>query len=423
MSQHLIYRILLTIAITIGVYNTTLAQESVYSLLGLGDRLVTTNPRLEGIASSGAALLDPRTINDINPAAWSWLTRTRLEARVSLTTNETSLGDQSTLLHNIRLNGFSFGSPFSDAIKGTFALGFNPVSYSIFTVVRTDSLNTTIYERQGGISQLFIGAAMRPHSGIALGARLDVLFGNATALTQITPTNALALSSVFERKYATNALRGTFGISLAADSIVSIFKGITIGASYSTSSPLSITRRTKLQPTNSTLDSTIEDMGYSEYPSVLTLGIGSRFGDRYRAEIDYSTQDFSAITTYSPTESWIPDTRLTNSTRYSIGVERLPLMGEDGRNQQYFDRIGLRIGFAFATLPYKPDGQTVISEMSASLGFNLPLGLETMFDLSLTFGQRTPSTQDILPKEQFIRIGASLSLSERWFVPSRTEEE
>src|SRR5688572_16471043 len=134
------------------------AQESVYSLLGLGERIPTTNPRLEGLAGSGAALQDGRTINDINPAAWSWLSRTRLEARVSYTTNKSTLGDETTLLHNVRLNGFAFASPFSDAIKGSFAVGFNPVSYGNYSILKYDSINSTLYERQGGISQLFLGA-------------------------------------------------------------------------------------------------------------------------------------------------------------------------------------------------------------------------------------------------------------------------
>jgi hypothetical protein len=118
-----------------------------------------------------------------------------------------------------------------------------------------------------------------------------------------------------------------------------------------------------------------------------------------------------------------PDTRLTNGSRYSVGVERLALMGEEGRNVQYFDRIGLRLGFSFANLPYKPDTRTSVSETAATIGFNIPMGLETMFDFSITLGQRTPDDINTLPSEQFIRIGASLSLSERWFVPSRTEED
>lgn len=402
---------------------TTFAQESMYSLLGLGERIPTTNPRLEGLAGSGTALQDGRTINDINPAAWSWLLRTRLEARISYTTNETTFGDQTTLLHHVRLNGFAFASPFSDAIKGSFAIGFNPVSYGNYSILKYDSVNSTLYERQGGISQLFLGAAARPHSSIALGARLDVLFGNASARSQVTPLNDFAVVSVFERKYAVNGVRGTFGFSFAADSLVPELKGMTLAASYSTAAPLTITRRTLLQPTNSALDSTIEEKGYSEYPAVLTFGIGSRFGDRYRAEFDYSTQDLSNTTAFSPTETWTPDPRLTNGSRYSVGIERLSLMGEEGRNAKFFDRLGLRLGFSYATLPYKPDTRTDVSEMAASLGFNIPMGLETMFDFSVTLGQRTPADADLLPKENFIRIGASLSLSERWFTPSRIDED
>lgn len=410
-------------AVIIAAPIASFAQESVYSLLGLGERIPTTNPRLEGLAGSGAALQDGRTINDINPAAWSWLTRTRLEARVSYTTNKSTLGEETTLLHNVRLNGFAFASPFSDVIKGSFAVGFNPVSYGNYSILKYDSLNSTLYERQGGISQLFLGVAARPHSSLALGARLDILFGNASARSQVTPISEFAVASVFERKYAVNGVRGTFGFSFAADSLIEDLKGLTLAASYSTTAPLTITRRTLLQPTNSALDSTLEDKGYSEYPGIFTFGIGSRFGNRYRAEFDYTMQDLSNVIPFSPTETWTPDPRLTSGSRYSVGIERLPLMGEEARNVKFFDRLGLRLGFSFAALPYKPDTKTDVSEMAASLGFNIPMGLETMFDFSVTVGQRTPADENLLPKENFIRVGAALSLSERWFTPSRTDDD
>lgn len=399
-----------------------LAQESVYSLLA-GDRIITANPRIEGIGGAGVALTDPRTINDINPAAWSWIGRTRLEIRLSYTTNKSTLGDDETLLHNVRLNGFAFGSNAWDEVKGSFALGFNPVSYGNYTIFKEDSLNTTLYERQGGISQLFLGGALRPHPSVALGGRIDILFGNASARTQVTPKSDYAISSIFQRQYATNSVRGTFGFTFAVDSLVPDLNGLTLAGSYSTDASLKIKRRTLLKPTNSTLDSTIEETGYSEFPSVLTLGVASRFGDRYRAEVDMSMQDLSGIVSYSPTENWTPDPRLTKGSRYSFGIERLPVMGDESRNMKYLDRLGLRLGFSYATLPYLPDTKTTVNEMAATLGFSVPMGLETMFDFSVVLGERTPSDLNLQPKEQFIRVGASLSLSEKWFSPLRTDDD
>jgi hypothetical protein len=61
--------------------------------------------------------------------------------------------------------------------------------------------------------------------------------------------------------------------------------------------------------------------------------------------------------------------------------------------------------------------------MAATFGFNLPLNLESLFDFSVTLGERTPQNTAIAPKEKFIKVGCSISLSEKWFSPTKTEDD
>src|SRR4051812_21802423 len=68
------------------------AQGSPYDFIGFGDPVISQAARIEGLAGSGVAMTEPRGINDLNPAAWSMLTRARIEARLSFTYNRSDLG-------------------------------------------------------------------------------------------------------------------------------------------------------------------------------------------------------------------------------------------------------------------------------------------------------------------------------------------
>ena len=51
------------------------------------------------------------------------------------------------------------------------------------------------------------------------------------------------------------------------------------------------------------------------------------------------------------------------------------------------------------------------------------MNFESMFDFSVSAGVRTPSVTGGAPKDFFFKIGASISLSEKWFVPLRRNDD
>lgn len=399
------------------------SQGSPYGLIGYGEPIVTTNPRIEGLAGSGTALLDPRNINDINPASWSWLNRTRIEAGMRFSTTRSDLGADESLLHRTKLGGFAFGSPISEHYGLAIALGFNPLTYTDAETIHNDSLASTQYIREGGLSQIFVGASIRPVGWLALGARFDALFGNTRDLSKVTPTDANAVVGEFERDYSTSGLRGTFGVVFALDSLVPSLGGVTIAGKLSTGATLNIIRRTFVTPTSRILDSTIEDEGSALYPAAIALGIASRLGDRYRIEADYFAQDYTGAKVYFGPTSSTTDSRLSSGTRFSLGFERLPLMGEDAKGFSFWQRLGVRFGGSYGTLPYKPDGKTLVNETTLSFGFNVPINYESQLDFAITGGMRSPQTIGASPKDMFIRASGSISISEKWFTPLRRDED
>jgi hypothetical protein len=85
------------------------------------------------------------------------------------------------------------------------------------------------------------------------------------------------------------------------------------------------------------------------------------------------------------------------------------------------DTWALRLGFYYSTLPVAPAGSNGVNEMAITAGLGIPVGLESMLNFSVEGGQRTPVVSNSAPKETFVRLGASISLSERWFIPTRRD--
>ena len=420
--------------ILILISGNAFAQGSPYDLLGFGDPIVSEAARLEGIEGSGVALTDSRTINDINPAALSMLTRARIEARLRFVYDRSSFGSEQSIQRPVKFAGVSFATSLWERQHIGFALGFVPLTNAEAKAQQTDTnVGTTVYHREGGLSQFYLGLSARPISALNLGARADFLFGNLRLISQSDVSQGQGTTpGVFQREYSAAGVRGTFGFLLTLDTLLPELKGLTIGGAFSSGSSLTSKKRTIVTPVNSLLDSTIEVAGFGYYPSLIRLGIATRFGDRYRVEADISGQDFSTASLYSTTSTIVGDPNLGPSNRYSIGIERLPIMGDEAKGVGFWERTGLRLGASYATLPFRPNdltkpsdpnARTSVNELSFSLGLGLPMNYESLFDFFLGAGIRTPQAPNGAPKDFFFKMGASISLSEKWFVPLRRDED
>jgi len=418
-------RLLATLAILLcGILASTQsrAQGSPYDNLGFGRPIEAWNAHIDALSGAGVALTDPRIVNGPNPASWSWLTRARLETELHFDiTQSTQQNFPTAKNQDLHLGGFVFASPVWDKYRLGLALGFRPLTDALATSSTSDSTQNNSYRSQGGASEAFLGIAGQPIQGIALAAEIDVLFGNVRHLSQVSFTDATAATSNFERDYALSGLRGTFGLLFSGDSIAQALHGVSFGAVFTTPSSLKTAIRTVITPVTSTLDTELSTSSNGYYPGSVTLGLGFRVGARYNIVADYALQDFS--TSYLSSDQFATgDPSLGASTRYSIGVERLPAIGNEYGSLGFWDRLGLRLGASYYQMPFRPAGSTGVNALAGSFGLGIPISLESLIDLSFTAGTRAPVIANTTPSDLFFRIGATISLSERWFVPTRTDD-
>jgi hypothetical protein len=103
---------------------------------------------------------------------------------------------------------------------------------------------------------------------------------------------------------------------------------------------------------------------------------------------------------------------LANSMKICGGMQYTP---EYNSITKYYKRMDYRIGASYCNTPLQfEDNQ--LKEMSVSFGFGMPVRKSrTKYDFSCTLGQRG-TTEDNLIKEQFVRLGLSVSYDGIWFV-------
>lgn len=405
---------------SIAAASSASAQGSPYNLLGFGEPVFTRLARLEGMGGSGAGLADGRLVSDLNPASWSWLTRARLETSFRFERVNSELNAQTAIGNDFRFNGLAFGSPIWDDLKASIALGFAPLTNASHEIAQADAVASRSYISEGGISTAYLGGSIMPMRSLAVAAKLEALFGNVRHLSQLkfAGDNSPATSQ-FQRDHSVSGLRGSFGLLFHGDSLTSALSGFTLGAAFSTSSSLVVKRRTtSLSAIN---DTTLESEGEGSYPGSLAAGVTYTFDRRYRVLADVITQDFSQAYLYSE-DAATGDPSLQPFTRMSLGFERVANMSNEYGADGGFSRWGLRAGAFFASTPFAPQGTGGVSEMGGAVGVGIPMSMESLLDLSFTIGQRTPANANTGSSDLFMRVGLSLGLAERWFVPTRRQE-
>lgn len=396
------------------------AQGSSYNFIGFGDPVLTRQAHLEGMGGAGTGLADGRMVSDMNPASWSWLTRARLETAFRFERVSSELGAATAVGNDFRFNGLSFGAPMGTSMKAALALGFAPLTNASYEIKQSDATASRSYVSEGGISLGYIGASIMPTPGLAIGGKLDALFGNVRHLSALTFNgDNTPATSQFQRDYSVNGLRGSFGLLLHSDSLTSSLRGLTLGLGYSTSSSLTVKRRTSsLASIN---DTTVESEAEGLYPGSISAGLSYTFDRRYRIVADVFTQDFSKAVLYAEDAS-VGDPQMQAFMRTAIGFEKVANMSNEFGSDGGVSRWALRAGAFYASTPFAPEGSGGVSEMGGSIGVGIPMSAESLLDLSLTVGQRTPATTDGGASDLFMRFGLTLGIAEKWFVPTRKED-
>jgi hypothetical protein len=407
--------------------------NSPYSQYGLGVLSDQTSGFNRGMNGLGLGFHEHNQVNFLNPASYSSLDSLSFIFDVGLSAQVTNIkeGTQKINANNADFEyavagfrafkhvGVSFGViPFTN-------IGYNYANTQYVNDTKTTTYTNT-YAGSGGIHQVYLGAGWEPVKGLSFGANVSYVWGSYTrsVVNSYSDSYVNTLS-----KYYTADVR-SYKFDLGAQYTIKFNKinQLTVGATYGLGHKLGADPTCKVISNNSQT-SVADTTTYSvnnglEIPTTYGLGLMWNHGSKIKLGVDYSLQKWANIDypQYSVVDNK-PQYVLTSGLfkdrhKVTLGAEVCP--GETSRN--FFDRLHYRAGVSYATPYVKINGKDGPKELSASLGFGIPIinGYNNRSLLNISAQWVRANSKDYITENTF-RINIGLTFNERWFAKWKVE--
>lgn len=398
----------------------SLAQQttsSPYSRFGMGDLNSQFSSVFNSLGGGGYAINDSKIINPFSPASYSSYQSNSFLFSTGIN-NETidiqSLTDNQTV-NNLSLSHILFGFPLTKKIGSSFGIiPFSSIGYSMQN--RDDIFGADmLYDGDGGISKVYFGSSLELHQNLSVGANASYLFGGLNRRKRLVFDDETIFNS------RSNSLINIKGIYYEFGAVFS--KKIDdnnsqISISINTSNNTNVdAKRTNLvetfeySGTNEIVKDTFVnsvEKGSMILPKYTNLGLAYSL-DKWLFVFDYSTQNWSDYELFEESDS------LINSQRISGGLQFTP---DISSVNQFYKRCHYRVGLALNTTPLQINN-TQLEDKSISFGIGIPIKKnKSTYDISLILGQRGTTSNNLL-KENYVKIGLSMSFEGIWFVKQK----
>ncbi|MFC2130790.1 hypothetical protein ACFLSQ_05100 [Bacteroidota bacterium] len=383
-----------------------------YSIFGLGDIDVNPGAAYEGLAGTSIAFPMDHSINSLNPALWSHITKTRLMTGYKF--NQSFMeDDEDNVLYqnNGKLSGISSIFVIDTSLGVAVSFGINPYSsvnylISVPVDISYEGLNVTgrtLYEGKGGVSLAYLGGSYNILNNLSVGALAFATFGviNSTVSTSFNDENFFMSLTETENRFKGYGYR--LGI------LYEPVEGFNLGAfteqHQSFEFEKDLTYASEFQNDTSFVDNLELTL-----PNAYGAGISYLTG-KFRIGADYKIYKLKELNFNQG-----PNTEFRNLQIFSIGFSRL---GSQSLSAHFLDKATYNLGIGYKQLYYKINGQD-IDEIYASFGMNIPVVGTSIIDASFTFGSRG-TTSNSLVREYYGRLSVDISIGETWFKPFKRE--
>lgn len=406
-------------------------SSSPYSSFGIGDR--KNNRTIEQIAMGGVgvAFNHYKYLNFVNPAAYSDLRFTTYSFGVSNSNLSVETSNASQVVNTTTLDYLALAFPLGK--KAGFSIGLQPYSNVGYSLDNIDNNGEeTRFTGNGSISELYASFGMKLFKDFSLGIQASYYFGNINRGLLINNSNDLSvLATNFEE---TSEIRGnSLSIGVQYNKTLKNKLTITAGATTALEKKLNVSGNNYLYSASlvsgsirprDTLSQN-ELSGNYIVPLKSTLGIGVGKLDKWFVSAEYETQN--AISTSGSVGSNDSNFSYDASNRMSFGGYYLPNINSISN---YFQRITYRAGVYMEDTGIIIDNNdtnnnfTSLNDFGISFGLGLPLKQMSTLNVSLEYGQRG-TTDNNLIKENYFNVGLSLSLTasgfQTWFRERRID--
>ena len=402
--------------------------NSPYSQFGLGVLSEQSSGFNRGMNGLGLGFHEGNQVNYLNPASYARLdTLTFLfDAGISLhLTNFSEKGVRRNAKNaNIeyvvagfkaaRRLGLSFGLiPFSN-------VGYQYSTSQALTAQPGSTILTNTYTGTGGVRQAYLGIGWEPIKGLALGANMSYMWGDYNRRLINSYSDGSVNNLVHQYTIDIRSYKVDFGAQYTAK--VSAKDYITLGLTFSPTHKIG--GKPQLQEILTNSQTNVSDT--TSYGGDFDLNLPNFFGvgmmwnhnDKWKMGADYTLQQWSSVKfpSYEIVGGFssfaLRDNVLTDRHKLTLGGDFCP--APFSRN--FFNRIHYRAGVSYATPYIKVYGNDGPTEMSASIGFGIPIinpyNNRSFLNVS---AQWVHSTAKNYITENVFRINVGLTFNELWF--------
>ena len=422
--------VFLTMMFSIGAFAQG-GTVSPYSQYGLGEMAQRGGGLNQGLNGLGIGLHRSYLVNPLNPASYAQTDTLTMLFDVGLSGQITDYSDHGkkdkTKTANFEYALASFRiSKYMGASFGILPL--TNVGYKFSTTTQLDVDNTvlTTYGGDGGLHQVFVGVGARPLKPLSVGVNVGYIWGGydrAVAASTGSTVNQLA------KYYSAEVNSYTLDFGVQYDYRLSKNNLLTVGLTYGLGHKLGADAVCRVMSSNSTVsksDTTLMTVENAlELPHTFGAGVSLAHGEKWLIGADVQAQLWSKtkFPDYVNGQYALRSDLLDNSYKFTLGGEYCPRW--NARN--IFQRIHYRFGAGYTTPYYKINGQTGPRQISATIGFGIPIANSYISRTSLFFPFLNISAQYVnnyasgMIKENAFRINIGLTFNERWFAKWKVE--
>ena len=395
-------------ALSINLYSQ---GGSNYSLFGIGDLQNNLGAAFDGLGGCATAVPFSHSISTRNPAQWSFINSTRLQAGYRFSQQLISNANNTIYQNNGKVDGMLINFAVDTSLGSAIDIGFGPYSsynYLVKSPVSiTDDLGTVtgtmLYQGTGGLAQAYVGTSIKPIKSLAVGASVISIFGNSTR------SNTTYLDIADATPTRTDVIDTYSGMAFRLGFIFEPITDLYLGAFSEIHSKLNVNQNffyysSYLTDSTHALDVT------RQLPNQYGFGISYKTG-KFLFASDYVMQDFSSLD-YNKS----PNATFRQYSNFSLGISRL---GNTNISAPITDRTTYNFGVGFKQ-NYLIVNNTPINETYGSFGVSLPIVGNAFLDAAFTFGVRG-SKDNGLVSEKFGRMTISISLGDYWFSPFKRD--
>ena len=403
--------------------------NSPYSQYGLGvlsDQSTGFNRGMNGVSYG---MHEKNQVNFLNPASYANMDSLTFIFDVGASAQVTNFMEGTRKLNASNADIEYAVMGFQAAKHLGMSIGILPYSNVGYNYYATDNISTdnsttytTTYSGSGGTRLLYIGAGYMPVKGLSIGANVGYFWGSYSRSAVNSYSDGYI--NTVGRYYSAELTSYYLNAGLQYTLKLGRQDNVTLGLAYTMGHNLSGDANIN-EITSNTQTSVTDTTKYAQpdaifIPTTFGGGLAWYHGTQWRIGADYTLQQWSkkAFPDFRNGGYYMVNDALKDRHKFNLGGEYI----HNAASRKYLDRVHFRAGVSYATPYIRVNGMDGPKEMSASIGFGLPItnawNNRSMLNIS---GQWTRVSATGLIRENTFRINVGITFNERWFMKWKLE--